>query len=167
MPTKKPTAVRKTPAKKPAPKTPAKDAAILVKAAPAKKTPGKKKPRKKPTGPPPRHSEATVLRAIAGSGGIITHVAKALKLSWTGARNAIDRYPACKEALDSEREAICDVAENRLIEAINQGDAWAIRFFLNNKAKQRGYGWKNLSISTSEPPKVIGLYAEDYDTPED
>lgn len=101
-----------------------------------------------------------------GSHGIVSTVATALGLSWQGAKNAIERYEATKAAMTAEREKVVDVAESRLMEAVNAGEAWAIRFYLNNQAKPRGYGWKNLAIASTDPPKVIGLYAEDSDLTE-
>lgn len=81
----------------------------------------------------------TVLKAIAGSGGITSHVAKKLKCDWATARTYIDKYPEAIQAMEDEQEVINDVAENQLIKQIQKGEQWAVKFRLTTKAKNRGY----------------------------
>jgi hypothetical protein len=66
------------------------------------------------------------IRAIPGSGGIITTIAARVKCDWSTAKKYINDYPTVKAAYDSECESNTDTAESviitnmRAIKAIQQ-----------------------------------------------
>jgi len=62
--------------------------------------------------------------------------------SFSGGRSVyeyIKRYPALKGVLSEAREGSLDLAESKLMEAINAGNLTAIIFFLKTQGKKRGY----------------------------
>jgi hypothetical protein len=57
--------------------------------------------------------------------------------------NYADKYATVKNAIDDSRlhadEVIDDTAELKLVQAIQRGEAWAIRYRLSTKGRNRGY----------------------------
>jgi len=53
--------------------------------------------------------------------------------------NYRDRYDEVAEAMEHQDGKVDDVAELKLYEAIQNGEAWAIRFRLTHKGVGRGY----------------------------
>lgn len=85
----------------------------------------------------------TLIRVIFAKKGFISQVAATLGVDVKTIYNYRDRYPAVAEALAQARnsfdETILDTAEFKLFDAINSGQAWAIRYALDKKGKVRGY----------------------------
>ena len=79
------------------------------------------------------------LKAIPKSGGIIATIAKKVGCDWHTAKNYIYSHPTVKQAYDDECEAILDLAETKLYEAVQNGDAQMIKYILGTKGKRRGY----------------------------
>ena len=77
--------------------------------------------------------------AIPGTGGIISAIAKKVGCAWHTVRKYIDTYPTINRAYQDECEKILDLAESKLIEAINERDGPMIRYYLSTKGKTRGY----------------------------
>lgn len=84
-------------------------------------------------------SKQAVLKAIKGSHGIVSRVAEKLGRDWVTARKYIDRWEETQEALEAEQERITDVAESRLIKALDNGDQWAVKFWLTTMGRKRGF----------------------------
>lgn len=80
-----------------------------------------------------------VLEAIRGSNGIVSRVAERLGRDWNTARKYIDRWEATKALFEAEAQRVTDVAESRLIKAIDDGEQWAVKFWLTTKGKGRGF----------------------------
>ena len=77
-------------------------------------------------------------KAIEGSGGYMTNIAKKLNCDWHTARRYIEKYNL--QGLVAEQdERMTDLAEMKLIENIKKGDTTAIIFRLKTKGKGRGY----------------------------
>ena len=85
------------------------------------------------------YSKKAILTAIESTGGIIKNAAHALGCSRQTIYNAKKRWPEVAAALTDERETLKDVAEEKLVEQIMQGNMTAIIFFLKCQAKERGY----------------------------
>jgi len=86
-----------------------------------------------------RYKAEQVLEAIKDSAGIVSNVARKLGCDWHTARRYIDEYISTKLAFQGEMERVNDLAEVKLIEQIQSGEAWAIKYRLSSKAKDRGY----------------------------
>jgi len=79
------------------------------------------------------------IKAIPGTGGIVSLIAKKVGCTWHTARKYIDRYATVQQAWRDECEAVLDLAETQAIGAIRKGDPQMVRWYLATKGKQRGY----------------------------
>ena len=92
-----------------------------------------------------------VLEAIRGSNGIITNIQRKLeasrgqKISWDTTAKYVDKWEETKTALQSEKEAVLDMAEHNILkDIIDRHDVGTSKWYLRMKGKERGY------IETSE-----------------
>ena len=77
--------------------------------------------------------------AIVNSGGIITVIAERLQVQRNTLYAFMAKYPESRGMIQQEQDKILDVAEAKLIEQINRGEQWAVKFMLATKGKVRGY----------------------------
>lgn len=80
-----------------------------------------------------------VERAIWKSEGMLTNVAKELKLSVYYVRQILTKYKLLRQDFEEYREALLDEAEMCLRAKIRRGDTSAMIFFLKCVGKNRGY----------------------------
>ena len=98
---------------------------------------------------PPAKTVDEVIKAIDGSGGIKTIIARRLGVARSTVDAYLNRWKAAREAYDSEVEATKDYAESVIVgniriaakqaasgEAADSSDAWK---YLSFKARERGY----------------------------
>lgn len=85
------------------------------------------------------YTQATVLEAIKGSGGIVSRVAEQLNCAWCTAKSYIEKWESTRKAIKDEEEKILDLAETRLIEAVDEREPWAVRMMLYTRGKKRGF----------------------------
>lgn len=82
--------------------------------------------------------KSDVKKAIEGSGGYMTNVAKKLNCDWHTAKRYVDKYQLQNDLIE-EDEKLNDLTEMKLIENIKNGDTTSIIFRLKTRAKNRGY----------------------------
>jgi Tfp pilus assembly protein PilX len=87
----------------------------------------------------PKYRPEQVAEAIRQSNGLLTVAAKRLGLSLSRVSRYTTRTKVCARAAESAIEGVKDLAEAKLYNAINNGESWAICFFLKCRAKDRGY----------------------------
>jgi len=80
-----------------------------------------------------------IASALERSRGMVTAAARLLHCSRQTIYNAVQAYPEVKAALEDARELQLDMAELRLFEAIDKGQAWAICYYLKTQGRKRGY----------------------------
>ena len=85
------------------------------------------------------YNKETVLEAIKDSRGIVSRISKKLDCEWHTAKKYIEKWEITKTHYDNENQKILDVAEDRLIGAIDIGEQWDIKFMLATKGRNRGY----------------------------
>ena len=85
------------------------------------------------------YTAAQFIAAIPGTGGIVTQIAKKVGCSWNTARKYIDEHATVLQAYNDECEAILDMAETALYKQVSEEEAWAVKYLLSTKGKQRGY----------------------------
>jgi hypothetical protein len=76
---------------------------------------------------------------IPGSAGIISTIAARVGCTWHTAKKYIDEYPTINQAYKNECETTVDMAESKLLEAIESGDNQMIKYYLSTKGKYRGF----------------------------
>ncbi len=86
-----------------------------------------------------KYTQEQMIKALEESRGLIAPAARALGCSRDTIRTYLEEYTAVAQAKLDQREAVTDMAENSLYEAIRRGEAWAICFYLKCMAKDRGY----------------------------
>lgn len=90
------------------------------------------------------------IKAIKGSGGIITTIAKDVGCCWNTAKKYIEGHKTVKDAYRAELETMIDRAEGVVLRNIDfaaelqkkkkkQVDSGDAKWFLSRKGKDRGY----------------------------
>ena len=97
-----------------------------------------------------------ILKAIDKSKGIISTIAKRLNINWHTAKKYIDMYDETRQAINDEIEKNIDTAESVILEALDDRDIQACKWYLSTKGKKRGYTEK-LEIEHSGGVKIIEI----------
>lgn len=91
-------------------------------------------------------------------------IAEKLKVERSTLTEYLQRHPDLLKFIEEAEEAILDLAENKLFTKIASGDQKAIKFFLERKAKKRGYAQKQeVEQIGKDPVQLIIEYAKDDD----
>lgn len=119
----------------------------------------------------PNYTAEQVAQAIRDANGIKAVAARRLGC----ARNTVSKYAreyvVCREAVETARETIVDLAEGQFVAAIGRGEPWAVSMALKTLGRDRGYGdrldlvWKEEAVRLAtaynlDPEKLINLAAE-------
>lgn len=86
-----------------------------------------------------RVSKERFKKALEGSYGVQTIIAKKLGVGRSAITNFLNKNDDMRELCNQEREKIIDIAENRLHSAVNKGQKWAVKMLLSSIGKNRGY----------------------------
>lgn len=84
-------------------------------------------------------SKETFEKAIEGTRGFVTQIAKAAGCSRQSVYNAFEKWPELKDLVKAEKESFKDKAEGKLFQHIEDGNVVALLFYLKCQAKDRGY----------------------------
>ena len=87
-----------------------------------------------------KYTTQEFIDAIAGTGGIVSAIARKVGCDWNTAKKYIDTYPTVRAAYDAECEAMLDLAESTVLKNIKDGDTQDAKWYLTKKGKRRGYG---------------------------
>lgn len=90
-----------------------------------------------------KYTAEQFIKAIPGTGGIITAIAKKVGCEWNTAKHYIYNHSTIKRAYDNECESMLDMAESELFMAVKGGRDWAIKYTLSTKGKSRGFVERN------------------------
>ena len=85
------------------------------------------------------NKKETFLQALKLNLGNITEACKASNTGRQTYYNWVDDDEEFKHSCKDVEESLLDLAENRLLEKIDNSDITAIIFFLKTKGKKRGY----------------------------
>jgi hypothetical protein len=105
----------------------------------------------------PRHQQYdpdTVARALTESRGLVGYAATRLGCRPVTVREYIRRYALVREAFDTARNQLLDLTELRLVEGVQRGEAWAIKFILTTVGASRGYG-RQVVVSAAGTPQHL------------
>jgi hypothetical protein len=73
-------------------------------------------------GKPNQFKAEQFIKAIPGTGGIISTIAARVGCQWHTARKYIEEYPTIKQAYQNEKSAIDDKALSNVLKAVADGD---------------------------------------------
>jgi len=112
-----------------------------------------------------RVSVERLVECCKRSNGIISVVATMLGVDWHTADSYIKKCPQAQEAFKSSREAICDVAESKLLLIVNNPNHPrhydALVFLLTTLAKKRGFTQKiEQEVSGIKAPPALSIVIE-------
>lgn len=102
-------------------------------------------------------TKKNLTHAIEFSHGIDRIAAKMIGMPLKQFRQKISTDPEMIEALEDAKKAIVDEAEARLANAVQNDEAWAIKFLLQKKGADRGYGDKLAITGNDGGPLIAGL----------
>ncbi len=86
-----------------------------------------------------KFTKARFKKAVEGSGGFLSVIAKRLNCSRQTVHTYRDELQDVRDWIESEDELLGDVAESQLAKHVKEGDLRAIEFYLTTKQKKRGY----------------------------
>jgi hypothetical protein len=86
-----------------------------------------------------RRTKAQVAKALTDCKGGVYAAARQLKVTPRTLYNYLDRWPELRDIIANERGLMLDHAEQKLVEAMQAGEAWAICMILKTLGKDRGY----------------------------
>ena len=106
--------------------------------------------------------QQTLIEAITKAGGVLTVAAAAAGCSLRTIYNYRDKFDDVAQAIVAARESsdcqLLDIAESKLLLAVEDGKPWAIKFVLSTKGRSRGYGTKAEIEHKSNEVKQIRVF---------
>lgn len=100
----------------------------------------------------PKYTPSQVELALRTTHGCVYAAARALQCHPETVYRYMRRYPSVQRARDESRELRLDLAELRLDQAVQAGQAWAVCFFLKTQGRRRGYSER---FEYKEPPPEL------------
>lgn len=102
-----------------------------------------------------RYTCAQMVEALQATKGMVSLAAKRLGCAPDTVYRYIREYPTVAQAQRNEREAVTDMAELSLYKAIQQGEGWAVCFYLKTQGKERGYAETTRNLNLNLTPQDI------------
>ncbi len=85
------------------------------------------------------HTEEQIAEALRKAGGFQTKAAELLGVTQQAISKRVKESPYLQDCVMEISEYYLDLAEIKLVKALNDEQRWAIEFFLKHKGKTRGY----------------------------
>ena len=105
---------------------------------------------------PKKVSKEKFLEALKGTMGIQTVIARKLGINRATVADYLKNDQELQDAFQQEKESALDLAESKLLQGINDGDAECIRFYLRTVGKSRGYTERvEQELSSKQPIKLV------------
>jgi len=80
---------------------------------------------------------AQFIKAIPGTGGIVTTIAKRVGCSWQTAKKYVTEYPTIAAAYKAECETVVDMAEGILLKSIKGGNTQDAKWLLARLRREK------------------------------
>ena len=81
-----------------------------------------------------------VIEALRDTNGNMSLAARRLKVTRAAIAYYVREYPTVRAAHDEAAAYVSDIAEGHLVSAVIKGNLEQARYWLENKARDRGYG---------------------------
>ena len=103
-----------------------------------------------------------VAETLRKSNGNMSLAARMLKVDRATIRWYIDNYAAVREVYTEAVQHVNDIAEGHLVNAVLKGELDQVRYWLENKARDRGYGrGQNSGSSLVVTPDQLAAMSDD------
>lgn len=86
-----------------------------------------------------KYTAEQVVTALRATKGMVYIAAERLGCEPKTVYNYADRYVSVKDEIAKQDGVVDDTAELKLIQAIHNGEPWAIKYRLSTKGRNRGY----------------------------
>jgi hypothetical protein len=106
-------------------------------------------------GRPRKVTDEAIAEALRANYGVIARAAAALKLSRSRLTELIDRSPELKLVRDEARLELAELALEKLIEHVRNGEPWAIRYVLARVGYLVNLGSPPIRIAPIEDPTAV------------
>lgn len=77
-----------------------------------------------------KYTAAQFIKAIPGTGGVISQLADKVGCDWHTAKRYIEEYVTVRQAWEAERHKITDMARHNIVQAIDGGDLALSKWWL-------------------------------------
>ena len=78
-------------------------------------------------------------KAVENSMGNKTVIAKRLGVTWVGLWKYLNKHSELNEDIKYEQLKLMDIAHSRLVDKVNKGEDWAIKFIMTNMGGVNGW----------------------------
>ena len=103
----------------------------------------------------PTYKLAEIEAALREARGMVYVAAKRLGCSPNTIKARLEKSEALRDSLTAERGFAGDTAELKLYQAVQNGDAWAIQFYLRTQGRARGYADRQEIVGRDSGPIEI------------
>jgi len=94
-----------------------------------------------------------IAEALKNTRGMVAMAAKSLGISRMTIYRRLEQSPELREVIEEARDQTTDIAELSLFRAIQGGEPWAVKYYLESFGKSRGYGEpKKLDVTSGGQP---------------
>lgn len=104
----------------------------------------------------PGYTNDEIGAALTETKGMVYVAATRLGCSPNTIKRRLSGSPALRELVAAARGLMIDTAELRLAKAIQEGEPWAIQFYLKTQGRDRGYG-DHLEITVRQQAEALAL----------
>lgn len=107
-----------------------------------------------------------VIAALKETNGNMTLAGKRLKVDRKAIAYYVQTYPTVKQAHDEAAAVVTDVGEGHLVRGVMAGDWDKIKYWLEAKARDRGYGRaaQTNPLDGLTPEQILGMTDDQLDT---
>lgn len=114
---------------------------------------------------PKKLTDEQIIAALREARGNVTLAARKLGVARNTVQWRMDTRPEVKAAHDEAADEITDIAEGHLVSGVVKGHWDQIRYWLENKARHRGYGRapQGNPLDGLTPEQVMAMTDEELD----
>jgi hypothetical protein len=105
----------------------------------------------------PRYTTAEIASALKDTRGMVYVAAARLGCRGETIKARLQKSADLRRVLEEARGLMADKTEQKLFDAIEQGDAWAVQFYLRTQARNRGYVERQEVTPTDTEGRTLDL----------
>lgn len=88
--------------------------------------------------------------ALRSTGGIMVAAAEALGVGRMVVQRLVAKHHKLRVVIAEATDETNDIAEGQLMLAIKRGEGWAVKYWLDNRAQDRGFGIRKLAFKDQD-----------------